>query len=330
MLNSVIHKSFHLVFLFILIHITLHTYAQDRIAFYNVENYFDTYHQIGKHDEAYQPNSIRRWNYWKFRLKTHNLQKVLISISSNRPPLLIGLAEIENTTVLHELLNTKGIKKSNYSFIHKESPDPRGIDVCLLYDTKRVKLIQKEFIKVCLSKRRSRYTRDILYAKIIRNNTDTLNIYVNHWSSECGGKRKTEYKRIIAAKTLVKHINRLIAKDRKAKIIIMGDFNESPKDIALRKYIYKNSYLKKIIPKTKMESRGTIKFKNKWQIFDQIIVSRNIANIIMHIYNNSLLLEIDKKYGGFKPKRTFLGMKFQNGYSDHLPVYIDLPTRRPF
>lgn len=323
--NTIIYKSIRIVFISILIHFSLHTYAQDRIVFYNVENYFDTYNQIGKSDEAYLPNSLKRWNYSKFKSKTQNIQKVLTSISPKQLPLLIGLAEIENITVVHELLNTKGISKSNYNIIHKESPDPRGIDVCLLYNKKRIHLIKKEFIKVCISKRKSRYTREILYAKLIRNNTDTLNVYVNHWSSECGGKRKTERKRIIAAKNLVKHINKLISKDKNAKIIIMGDFNESPQDIALRKYIYHHPYLRNIIPDKKKESRGTLKFKNKWQIFDQIIVSKNISKLSMHIYNNKFLLETDKKYGGFKPKRTFLGMKFQNGYSDHLPVYIDLP-----
>lgn len=312
--------------IFILI-CTSHLNAQisERIVFYNCENFFDCYDEIGKNDEMFLPSSLRHWTYKRYKRKLSNFAKIISSISDTTFPPIIGLAEIENITVLNDLVNNSSLSKINYSFIHKESPDPRGIDVALLYNSEKFQVLSSIFIPVCISPKKKSYSRDILYTKGVLDKKDTLHIFVNHWSSRIGGSKKSEHKRIIQAKILEKNVDSIMCNNSNAKIIIMGDFNDNPSNKSLNEFLCNKHYnLKNLALKLSSKGIGTLKYKAYWDLFDQIIVSSSLLCSEMTIYSPSFILEEDYKYAGYKPKRTYNGMRYQGGYSDHLPVYIDV------
>ena len=292
--------------------------------FYNVENFFDVYDEINKSDEAYLPSSMRHWTNKRYQNKLSNFARVLCSVSEPDFPVIVGLAEIENITVLNDVVNHSSLVLANYSFLHKESPDSRGIDVALLYKGDRFKPLHTEFIPVCLSKKWGNYTRDILYCKGVLNEVDTLHVFVNHWSSRCGGKRKTQWKRVVASKILSLRIGSILDLNLNAKIIVMGDFNDGPKEVSIKKFLCEKKGLINKALIHRGSSFGTLKYKFRFYLFDQIIVSSSVESSNMHIIKYPFLLEEDIKYGGFKPKRTYKGMRYNGGFSDHLPVYIDL------
>ena len=298
----------------------------ERLVFYNCENFFDCYDEIGKQDEAFLPSSLKHWTYHRYKKKLSNLARVITAIGGDEFPTIIGLAEIENITVINDIVNHSSLKWVNYSFVHRESPDFRGIDVALLYNSKKCKIIKNRFIQVCTSFKHKRYSRDILYSKAVLLGRDTLHLFVNHWSSRLGGKRRTEYKRIKQAEILSAVIDSIILCNNRAKIIVMGDFNDTPKDKSIKKYLCtKSNKLRNLsLELVNGGCKGTIKYKAFWSLFDQIIVSSSVKCTQMSIFSPLFILQEDKKYAGYKPMRTYNGMRYQEGYSDHLPVFIDL------
>ncbi len=161
------------------------------IMFYNVENLFDTINDPHKLDDEFTPNGSKKWNSERYHKKINDLSKVIAAVDSIELPEIVGLAEIENDAVLQDLISTKKLKKGKYSVIHEESPDIRGIDVTLLYRRKAFREISHKTFPVLDSSDKKFKTRDILYIKGIAESTDTLNIFVNHWSSRIGGDAKT-------------------------------------------------------------------------------------------------------------------------------------------
>ena len=297
----------------------------ERLVFYNCENFFDCYDEIGKQDEAFLPSSLKHWTYHRYKKKLSNFARVITAIGGDEFPTIIGLAEIENITVINDIVNHSSLKGVNYSFVHRESPDLRGIDVALLYDSKKCKIISSKFIPVCTSSKYNRYSRDILYSKVVLLDRDTLHLFVNHWSSRMGGKKNTEYKRINQAKILSTVIDSVMLSNSHAKIIVMGDFNDTPKDKSIKKYLCtKSNRLRNLSLELENGCKGTIKYKAFWSLFDQIIVSSYVKCTHMNIFSPLFILQEDKKYAGYKPMRTYNGMRYQEGYSDHLPVFIDL------
>lgn len=303
--------------------ISINIFAQDdeRVLFYNTENFFDTYKEIGKQDEAFLPSSLRHWTPKRYKRKLSNFTRLIMSLSDDSFPSVIGLAEIENITVLNDIVNNSALKKIDYSFIHGDSPDARGIDVALLFDKRKFIPLKSIFIPVCILKRNS---RDILYVKGVFNNRDTCHFFVNHWSSRFNGRKRSEYKRIVQAKILSIKVDSIINKNINAKIIIMGDFNDTPKDLSVRKYLCSFSNLDNLAFDLYKRGEATYKYKAYWDLFDQIIVSKSVKSSKMYICKFPFLFEEDKKYGGLKPKRTYNGIRYLGGFSDHLPVYIDL------
>jgi predicted extracellular nuclease len=298
--------------------------STERIMFYNTENFFDTYDEIDKKDEAFLPASNRHWTNSRYKRKLLNFSKVVAEVSYDHLPAIIGLAEIENITVLNDIIKHSALSNKHYSFIHKESADIRGIDVAIIYNINRFKPLKKVFIPVCFSFKRKHYSRDILYVKGVLGSKDTIHLFVNHWSSRLGGKKKTEYKRLFQSKLLSSKIDSIKFNNNEAKIVIMGDFNDTPKDISVKDILCNKSDLKNLAMNLYKKREGTYKYKAYWDLFDQIIVSKSVKSSSMHICMSSFILEQDHKYGGFKPKRTYNGMRYNEGFSDHLPVYIDL------
>jgi predicted extracellular nuclease len=312
-----------------------------KIVFYNVENLFDTIDNPHKNDNEYLPSSKKEWNSRKYLKKIENISRVLISSDSVNLPAIVGMAEIENENVLKDLTCKTGLKKAKYSYVFRESSDPRGISVAIIYKTSVLKVLYSRNIRVISNNDdKEDEMREILYVKGIINKKDTLNIFVNHWKSRVGGAEKTEPKRILYAQALKKMTDSLFNKNSDARIIIMGDFNDNPDNSSISKYLDAQKLSAQLQSKTLynvmmvkfLNGEGTLYYKS-WDMFDQIIVSSNLfipKKKFMHlnlskcgVVKRSWMMYTDKN-GLQTPNKTYGGSSYYGGYSDHLPVYITL------
>ncbi len=311
-----------------------------RVVFWNVENLFDTYDNPETNDDEFTPYGDKHWNEKKYQKKLQDLSKTLIAVGGWEPAEVICLAEVENLKVVEDLVNTTGLKENNYSIIHKDSPDKRGIDVAFLYRPEKFKVIKYHHIKVTFSEEGSRPTRDILYVRGMLNKEVEVHIFVNHWPSRFGGHMVTDPKRRRAADIVRSKVDSILRVDTKANIIITGDFNDEPEDGSITENLgakldtanlnWKDLY-NAMGPLR--HSAGTHKFAGQWGILDQFFVSKPIVKgehrlQMMYksagIFSAPFLLENDATHLGHKLHRTYLGPKYVGGYSDHLPIYLDL------
>lgn len=310
--------------------------------FYNVENLFDTFDDSLINDEEFLPQGERYWNNHKYYAKLDNIYKVIIAIGKWNPPAIIGLCEIENRKVLNDLVDNTPLVKFQYQIIHKESPDHRGIDVGFLYRKELFKPLNYEAIPIHFPNHPEIKTRDILYVKGIAKKTDTLNIFINHWPSRWGGQLESEGRRLFVASVLKAKVDSLIKINPHSNIIITGDFNDYPNNKSIHDILNASQNYDQITDTllynlsaylNKTKHIGTHKYQGEWGVLDQFIVSGYILNKKnklstslddVHIFNADFLLEPDEGYFGYKPKRTFVGYKYNGGFSDHLPTYLIL------
>ncbi|MCL2168091.1 MAG: endonuclease [Lentimicrobiaceae bacterium] len=308
------------------------------IVFYNVENLFDTEKNPTKNDEAFTSSGFYHWTNKRFYKKINDIAKVFLSINGWETPDLIGMAEIENVTVLNKLCYNTGLKAYHYSYIHYDSPDARGIGVALLYKSDIITIIDSYPIPIVFPFETSSKNRDILYAKALVAE-DTLHLFVNHWTSRFGGYGATIPKRNYYAQALRKQVDSLLLLNKNANIVIMGDLNDYPTDESITKYLQAKEYKDEnssgtlfnlMLPLTE-NNRGTHKTEEFWGCLDQFIVSQSllnhqnglqIENKKAVIFDAPFLLTVDEKYGGVKTFRTYLGPKYLGGYSDHLPIKL--------
>jgi predicted extracellular nuclease len=308
-----------------------------RIMFYNVENLFDPSEDSAKADEEYQPGGMRGWTYTKMKRKQINISKVVLAVGGWEPPEIIGLCEIENRVVLLGLVNNTPLKSFNYKIVHRESPDPRGIDVALLYRPDKFKILYSVPIPIRFPFDTASRTRDILFVKGIACKRDTINIFVNHWPSKYGGAMATIPKRNYVASVVRMHADSLLAVNPNSNILIMGDLNDSPFDESVSKVLGAKLDSVNLAPDDLYNmlagaglswKRGTIKFHEQWEAIDHMIVSRPFLRYTtphsMQIYDAPFLLQDDEAWFGQKPFRTYYGASYIGGFSDHLPVYMDV------
>ena len=340
------------IFLILFLSVILHLFTIDkvysqnrdnlRIAFWNLENFFDPFVDSAKIYNDYTEDGAQHWTMSRFYKKRNNLYKTILSLSEGNPLAIIGLCEVENTFVTMMLFQETPLKKHNYKVIHYEGDDRRGIDVAMVYSIDKLQLIYSEAIKIRGPDNRKIKTRDILYAKFYDRVGDTLHCFVNHWPSRYGGEKETVYLREMAARKLKSKVDSLVSNcDCFPKIILMGDFNDTPFDNSILNVlgakpldVFKRSdtLVNLFSDKKKLGFEGTLKHQYRWQIFDQIIISRSLYEAkSLHyvkksamIFHKDFLFIDDATYGGKKLLRTYIGPKYQGGYSDHLPVYIDL------
>lgn len=313
-----------------------------KIMFYNVENLFDTFDDSLKKDEEFLPEGDRFWNNHKYYTKLKQIYKVIIAIGSWNPPAIIGLCEIENRKVIEDLVNNTPLVKFEYQIIHEESPDWRGIDVGLLYRKELFRPLYYEAIPINFPDNPESKTRDILYVKGIAKNSDTLSIFINHWPSRWGGQLESEDRRLFVASVLKAKVDSIFKSNSQSNIIITGDFNDYPHNKSINKVLNASQEFDQIIDNElynlssflyKSKNVGTYKYQGEWGVLDQFIVSGNLLdkeNKVftslddIYIFDADFLLEPDEGYFGYKPNRTFIGYKYNGGYSDHLPTYLIL------
>ena len=313
-----------------------------RAAFYNCENFFDTYDDSLTRDDEFTPEGARHWDNRRFYRKVNHTFKVILALGNPEPPALVGLCEIENRFVLNKLVYETPLKQFGYRIIQFESPDRRGIDVALLYRKDIFEPLYSEPVPVRFPFDTASRTRDILYVKGVLLNADTIHIFVNHWPSRYGGYLPTVPKRKQAAETLRNKTDSVLRANPHAAILIMGDFNDGPHDASFAEVLQaKNpvhadtltNLYNLMLLKQKDWSYGSLKYREGWGKFDQIIVSGNLLrqDAPLHVAGNKafifhapFLLEEDKIYLGQRLNRTYVGFKYHGGFSDHLPVYVDL------
>jgi len=306
------------------------------IAFYNVENLFDIKNDSLKHDDDFLPTSAKRWTSKRYQKKLTKLGTVISQIgkeNTKAAPIVVGLAEVENKKVLNDLVNSKNLKDENYSYIHYDSEDERGIDVALLYKSDIFKAENSETFSVYFENELGQqdYTRDILLVQGKLNGED-INIIVNHWSSRREGVKETEFKRIAGANVVNSIIKKLKKEKSTAKIIVMGDFNDNPNSNSLL-LLEKESDLFNPFKTVWSRDNGSLNHNFQWNLFDQILFSTNFfdtnnSNLSFsdaQVFNSWFLTQYDGKYKG-QPFRTYVGQKYKGGYSDHFPVYLQLKS----
>jgi endonuclease/exonuclease/phosphatase family metal-dependent hydrolase len=310
-----------------------------RIMFYNVENFFDIYDDSITDDNGFLPDGLMRWNLDRYNKKTNSLYKTILAAGEWEPPAIIAFCEIENRKVLEDLIFGTYLSKYNYSIIHEESPDRRGIDVCLIYRKKLANVILYRYWIPKDITRKEFNSRSVLYTKILIG-SDTIHLIVNHWPSRRGGVLAGENYRQRIASMVREKVDSLFELTRsEARIIILGDFNSTPDDEAIKSLVWSADTCKELINMSERldnNGSGTYRYNGTWEMIDQVIVSRKLLvcreglctepNMIK-IFKPDFLLKKDPKYPGKSPFSTYRGYKYQGGFSDHLPVLIDLKFR---
>lgn len=304
-----------------------------RLAFYNVENFFDIHVDSTLAYNDFTPEGNRRWTARRYNRKRDKLYKVITAMGEWDGLTLIGLAEIENAQILDDLVSNTPLAKDHYEFIHFDSHDSRRTDVALLYRPDRFKVVYASPVSLYDSCRSPINTRDILYVKGLLEK-DTLHLFVNHWTSRYRGLLRSASLRMQAARHLSYLADSLCQLNPGALIVIMGDFNDNPEDESMQwisGQVGSCNLLNLPLLAAHKEVNGTVKYNGKWYFFDQILISKGLiehdnlkARSTGEVFTAPFLLIKDEKYMGVKPKRNYLGFKYQDGFSDHLPVFIDI------
>jgi predicted extracellular nuclease len=332
--------------------ISQHSFSQEnfRVMFYNVENLFDTEKEPGKNDGEFQPTSKKYWNKKKYLLKLSNIAKVITAVGEWKIPALVGMCEVENDKVMRDLCQFSPLKAQGYKYIITNCDDRRGIDVALLYQPDQFKLLEQRAYKVRFASPQ-KVTRDILHATGIVRSRDTIDVFVCHYPSRIGGEKASEPGRVRVSEVLREQVERLHQVRRKAHIIIMGDFNDEPSNKSISNTLKAREYSGEKLPDSyglqlfnlfytyeKQDGKGSHKYRGHWGMLDQMIVSERLLNPASNmklvpqsarIFSEDFLLTDDKSGGGKRPKRTFFGMKYEAGFSDHLPIYADFSVYLP-
>lgn len=316
-----------------------------RIIFWNLENYFDTRDDPLAADDDFTPFGEMHWSKKKFNAKRNAIARYILLLSGDNMPVAVGFAEVENRYVIEQLLRETPLSGMGYGVIHRDSPDRRGIDVAMIYRRDRYTPVATTFIEVKADSLLK--TRLILYSKGVLDGLDTLHLFINHWPSKFGGERSTQVYRRAAAEALGRVTDSIFLKNQAANIVVTGDFNEEPEasaaatihylknlaSSASMKYFAQKMLTLSIIPGRKNKTIGSIKYLGEWELIDHFLVSPNMLNInepiycpegAMEILAHPYLLEEDRKYTGRKPRRTFVGPRYNGGVSDHLPIMLTI------
>jgi len=311
----------------------LSTHAQSRseensvqVLFWNVENLFDVEDDSLTNDDEYVPYSMRAWNYSRYEQKLFSIYKTLVAAGGWQPPDLIALAEVENRKVLEDLLEKTPLLRAGYQIIHQDSEDRRGIDLAVLYRPSVIQVTDTSFVSIRFPENPHSRTRDIIHLKAESVGLAAFHLFVNHWPSRYGGGRSSENKRVYVAGVLKNILDELYVQDSLVNCVVLGDFNDVPEDVSLQLLASSRVNLALV---TNHSFQGTHKHQGVWSHFDQVWISTSLMKADGTlprgaIFHPEWLLKTDKTYGGLKPRRTYEGFNYQGGFSDHLPVYIEI------
>jgi endonuclease/exonuclease/phosphatase family metal-dependent hydrolase len=352
MVRSILFMKVHIVCLFVVALYGQPAFSQTithDLIFYNVENLFDTIDDPLINDEEFLPGGRYRWDGVRYLHKLDQLSRVISNDGHGPLPVIVGLCEIENRAVLEDLAATERLKGAGYAIVHHDSPDERGIDVALLYQSAHFRVLVSYPLPVKLPYDLEFKTRDILYVRGIMG-IDTIHLYVNHWPSRRGGADVSEVRRVQAASVLRQHLDLMAPQFRQFHVVIMGDLNDEPGDRSVSEVLGARSFgsecpdesktclcnLSSLIP----EGMGTYHYwrDKKWNVLDHIIVSSSLLDSSamradgnvrylwgsFNVLQESWLLKEDN--GVMVPLSSF-ARDYQGGFSDHLPVKMTLTVK---
>jgi predicted extracellular nuclease len=310
------------------------------VAFYNIENLFDTIDDPLTMDEDFTPQGKLQWNTSRYTEKLSRISEV-IDMLPGELPVFIGLCEIENASVLKDLVKEKALRDSPktgyYEIIHADSPDERGIDVAALYDASKLTDVHFDYYSIALPDSKDPYTRDILHATG-KMGSDEIHFFVNHWPSRSGGQSESEPNRMAVAALLKTKVDAVMKQNSGAKVIIMGDFNDHPNDKSVYEVLEAkenpSSILYNQMYAIHSSGNGSYFYKGEWGALDQMITSSGLMNSSgWHVDAQSSGVLRDEKIlfrdkdGVARPSRSYAGDSYKGGYSDHLPVYLSLKRK---
>ena len=314
-------------------------YYMSAIGFWNVENLYDTLNDKWKNDEDFTPEGMNRWSGQRYRTKIDHLATVISEMAADITPdglAILGLCEVENKSVVQDLVSSPQLKKRNYQFVHIEGPDIRGVDPAFIYNPVYFKIKKAVSYRIKLVTDSTHKTRDILVVSGFFLG-EALTVLVNHWPSRRGGEMLSRENRNAAAK-VARHIaDSITSTDPSAKILIMGDLNDDPVNESVKKHIGTYADIKLAnddlyfnpMERPYKQGIGTLAWQDSWNLFDQILLNRNWLPhkyeswqyYTVRIFNKEYL---KADYGNFKgyPFRTYSGGSYTGGYSDHFAAYI--------
>ncbi|HMO33258.1 MAG TPA: endonuclease/exonuclease/phosphatase [Lacibacter sp.] len=318
------------------------------IGFYNLENLFDTINNPNINDDDFTPKGNLNYTskiYWD---KQNKLSTVISQMGANISPdgpAILGVAEIENDTVLNDLVNMPKIKDRNYKIVHYDSPDERGIDVALLYNPRYFKVDTSHnlFVQLPGGSKEAFFTRDVLWVQG-KLDGETIHVYVNHWPSRRGGEERSAPARNAAAAVVKRHMDSILKHQPNAKVVIMGDLNDDPISPSLVEVLRARGKVAEVKPgglfnpwmDLYKKGIGTLAYQDAWGLFDQILVSHAWLDkkqdgfffYQQHIFNKEYMVENQGRYKGY-PMRTWDGSSYRGGYSDHFPTFLVMLKRLP-
>lgn len=312
-----------------------------RVAFYNVENLFDTIDDpANPGDDEFLPTSKKNWTPERYQKKLDHLARVVEGMGY---PALLGVAEVENEAVLVDFCKKTSLKAHVYDVVHFESPDFRGIDVALLFKKSMFKVTDSETIRIkfpvgMIPGKPDYTTRDLLVVEGVFAGKEKLHVIVGHLPSRSEGQKETEPRRKHVASQIAKKVGEILDKNPKANIIVMGDMNDEPTDPSMAQSLdaqplgddIASGKLYNCFTNLQKMGEGSYRYRGDWNMLDQIIVSGNLVRggkqlnyASSTIFQADWMMYKDEKYG-ISPSRTFGGDRYFGGYSDHLPVFVDL------
>lgn len=294
----------------------------------NTENLFDTTHDSLKNDYDFLPDGNYHWSRHRYWQKVNRIGQTIIACGDGpkwRLPDLVALCEVENDSVLMAITKRSLLRKARYEYIMTHSPDERGIDVALLYSPFSFDPVGSQSIRI-IPVAGMKPTRDILYVKGRVITGDTLHVFVVHAPSRSGGEAQSRPYRLHVATALANAIDSVYSSSPEAKVIVTGDFNDYSNSPSLQ-LLYAHG-LKNVSSEAKGHNgaKATYRYHGEWRSLDQMLVSRNLKDNVAGCWigDYPFLLEPDEKYGGVKPRRNYYGPRYNNGFSDHLPLIMEL------
>jgi predicted extracellular nuclease len=307
------------------------------VAFYNCENFFDITDNPAKQDEEFTPDGKYHYTQRIYEQKLHNIATVIQALEGNGAA-VIGMAEVENNTVLNDLVRQPEIARTNYKYVWYDGPDPRGINVAMIYNPTWFRVIESEPLHVMLEGKGKLTTRDVLHVTGLLNG-DTVHIFVNHWPSRRGGEEVSGPKREQAAGVVKDATASILRRNPHARIIIMGDLNDNPTDNSVALVLGAKAEQSQVTTtglydpwvNIHKSGQGTEVYKHEWNLFDQVIISGGLLEKNGHhlhydkaeIFKPEFIIDHYKGHEG-EPHRSFVGTHWINGYSDHFPVILYL------
>jgi hypothetical protein len=340
--------SFTLVLFILLVHngsAQVSEKATIRFLFYNVENFFDTKDDTARQDNDFLPGGSMHWDSERYADKIQAVYKVIAAAGGWEAPAIVGFCEVEKKSVLRDIIYNTYLLKYNYGIIHEESDDVRGIDVCLIFRRDLVRPLSYKYLKPVNIPEGEFRTRSVLYSKWLIS-SDTIHLFLNHWPSKRGGVlAEQSLRNIISLMVREKTDSLLSISNQKAKIVIAGDFNCTPDDPEIKLLSAKNNDNGKTLSGTGLvnlsqeasdKGSGTYKYQGIWEMLDQVIVSDGLIRCregfctdknSFKVFNPDFLLKKDPVYPGFATFSTYKGLSYEGGFSDHLPVILDLERK---